>query len=96
MVQKTYLKTKDYCKVKFSLTDENADTVEIFGLNSDWDNPVVMSKKKNGVFSIELTLPKNSEHEFKYRINGTEWIHDTDADREIKNEFGSVNSVLVL
>ena len=46
MVQKTYYKTKDYCKVKFSFTVENAETIEILGLNSDWENAVIMSKKK--------------------------------------------------
>jgi len=96
MVQKTYLKTKDYCKVKFSFTDKNADTVEIFGLNNDWETPIVMPKKKNGTFSVELQLPKDSEHEFKYRINGTEWVHDPEADRSSQNEFGSMNSVLVI
>ena len=38
MVQKTYFKTKDYCKVKFSFKVEDAETVEILGLNSDWEN----------------------------------------------------------
>jgi hypothetical protein len=32
MVQKTYFKTKDYCKVKFAVNIENAETVEILGL----------------------------------------------------------------
>ena len=36
MVQKKYFKSKDYCKVKFTLNVENAETVEILGLNSDW------------------------------------------------------------
>jgi hypothetical protein len=31
MVQKTYFKTKDYCKVKFSFNVENAETIEILG-----------------------------------------------------------------
>ena len=44
MVQKTYFKTKDYCKVKFSFNAENAETIEILGLNSDWENAIVMSK----------------------------------------------------
>ncbi len=34
MIQKTYFKTKDYCKVKFSLKPENAETVAIAGLNT--------------------------------------------------------------
>jgi hypothetical protein len=96
MIQKTYLKTKDYCKVKFSFTVENAETVEILGLNSDWENSIVMSKKKDGSFSAEVTLPKNSEHEFKYLVNATDWLNDTAADGEKANIFGGSNSVISL
>ncbi|WP_207426177.1 isoamylase early set domain-containing protein [Pedobacter sp. SYSU D00535] len=96
MLQKTYLKTKDYCKVKFSVSPENAETVELLGLNNDWENPIPLSKKKDGTFSAEITLPKNTQHEFKYRVNNSEWINDPEADNESENEFGSKNSVLVL
>ncbi|MFM1795314.1 MAG: hypothetical protein RL642_1699, partial [Bacteroidota bacterium] len=54
MLQKTYYKTKDYCKVKFSFKPELAETVEILGLNSDWENSVIMSKKKDGTFNAEV------------------------------------------
>ena len=90
------MKTKDYCKVKFSFTVENAETVEILGLNSDWENSIVMSKKKDGSFSAEVTLPKNSEHEFKYLVNATDWLNDTAADGEKANIFGGSNSVISL
>ena len=96
MIQKTYLKTKDYCKVKFAVSVENAETIEIVGLNSDWENSIIMSKKKDGSFSSEVSLPKNSEHEFKYRVNETSWMNEPDADSEKANEFGSINSVLVV
>jgi 1,4-alpha-glucan branching enzyme len=96
MVQKTYYKTKDLCKVKFSFRDENAETVEILGLNNDWETPIVMARKKDGTFTSEVSLPKNAEYEFKYRINGKEWMNDPDADAQRPNEFGGTNSVLVL
>ena len=96
MVQKTYFKTKDYCKVKFALNLENAETVEILGLNSDWQNSIVMSKKKDGTFSADVSLPKNSQHEFKYRVNQADWINEPEADSQHHNEFGTVNSVIVL
>ena len=86
MVQKTYFKTKDYCKVKFAFKPENAETVEILGLNSDW--------KKDGTFSADVNLPKDSKHEFKYRINETEWINDPEADGLEPNIYGSTNSVI--
>jgi hypothetical protein len=96
MIQKTYFKTKSLCKVKFSFKVENAETIEILGLNSDWENSVVMSKKKDGTFSCEVSLPKNSQHEFKYRVNETEWLNEPAADTEHPNEFGGVNSVIIL
>lgn len=96
MVQKTYYKTKDYCKVKFAFTAENAETIEILGLNSNWENSVIMKKKKDGTFSAEVNLPKETKHEFKYLVNETLWINEPDADGEEANVFGGKNSLLVI
>ena len=96
MVQKTYYKTKDYCKVKFSFSDSEAEKVEILGLNNDWETPIVMTRKKDGTFITEVNLLKDAEYEFKYRVNGKEWLNDPDADIQRPNEFGGTNSVLVL
>jgi hypothetical protein len=96
MVQKTYFKTKDYCKVKFTFKLEDAETVEILGLNSDWENSIVMSKKKDGTFSCDVSLPKNTQHEFKYRVNEVIWVNEPEADRQHPNVFGGSNSVIIL
>jgi len=96
MIQKTYYKTKDYCKVKFVFTAENAETVEVLGLNSDWKTSIIMSKKKDGSFTCDVSLPKNSQHQFKYRINETTWVNEPEADSELPNEFGGSNSVINL
>jgi len=96
MILKTYYKTKDYCKVKFSFKPDNAETVQILGLNSDWQNSVIMSRKKDGSFGADVTLPKDSKHQFKYLVNETEWLNEPEADSQEPNEFGGSNSVLVL
>lgn len=96
MVQKTYYKTKDYCKVKFSFKVENAETVEILGLNSDWENSVIMSRKKDGTFSADVNLPKDSIHEFKYLVDQKDWVNDPEADKEAPNVYGGSNSVITL
>jgi len=96
MVQKTYYKTKDYCKVKFSFKVEDAETIEILGLNSDWENAVIMSKKKDGTFSVDVNLPKDSTHEFKYLVNEKEWINEPEADTVAPNVYGGTNSVITL
>ena len=96
MVQKTYFKTKDYCKVKFSFKVENAETIEILGLNSDWEKSIIMSKKKDGTFSADVNLPKESRHEFKYLVNESEWVNEPEADSQQPNMYGGANSVIVL
>jgi hypothetical protein len=96
MLQKTYYKTKNYCKVKFTFNVENAETVEILGLNSDWQNSIVMSKKKDGTFTCDVSLPKNSKHEFKYLVNQKEWLTEPQADSQNLNEFGGQNSVIII
>jgi 1,4-alpha-glucan branching enzyme len=96
MIQKTYFKTKDTCKVKFVTTIENAETVEILGLNSDWENSIVMKRRKDGTFACEVSLPKDNKQEFKYLVNQTEWINDPEADATAPNPFGGENSVIVL
>jgi len=96
MVKKTYYKTKDYCKVKFTLAAENAETVEILGLNSDWQHAIIMSRKKDGSFSTDVNLPKDSRHEFKYLVNETLWLNEPEADAEAPNVYGGANSVIEL
>ena len=68
MIEKKYYKTKDYVKVKFTLTTD-AKKVDILGLNNEWKKGVSMTKKKEGVFSAELNLPKETSHEFKYFLD---------------------------
>ena len=94
MIKKTYYKTKDYCKVKFTIDLKNAKTVSILGLNGDWQSPVKMKQKKDGSFSVEEKLKNGTVHEFKYLVNKTEWMNDPEADGEKQNEFGGTNSVV--
>jgi hypothetical protein len=93
MIEKKYYKTKDYVKVKFTL-NADAKKVDILGLNNEWKKGVAMTKKKEGVFSAELNLPKESSHEFRYFLDKKVWLNDEQADAETANAFGTTNSVL--
>ena len=55
-----------------------------------------MSKKKDGSFSCDVQLPKNTEHEFKYRVNENIWLDEPEADKQNPNMFGGNNSVIIL
>src|SRR5947207_15477599 len=94
MVQKTYYKTKEYCKVKFSFAADAAETIEILGLNSDWKKSIIMSRKKDGSFSADVNLPKDSTHEIKYLVTESSWLNEPEATNSVPNEFAGSNSVI--
>lgn len=96
MVTKTFFKTKDYCKVKFSLSAENAESVKVLGLNNNWKKGLELSRKKDGSFTADINLPKGTKHEFKYLVDGKNWLTDNEADGELTNVYGTANSVLEL
>ena len=55
-----------------------------------------MSKKKDGSFTCDVSLPKNIQQEFKYLVNQTEWINEPEADAQLPDNFGGNNSVIIL
>ena len=95
MIEKKHYKTKDYCKVKFTIASD-AKKVEIFGLNNEWKKGVALAKKKDGSFSVEMNIDNGTTHEFKYLVNATNWVNEPEADEEQPNAFGGSNSVIVL
>jgi hypothetical protein len=95
MIEKKYFKTKDYVKVKFTLTAD-AKKVDILGLNNEWKKGISMTKKKEGIFSAEVNLPKESSHEFKYFLDKKIWLNDSEAEHETANVFGTTNSVVTV
>ena len=99
--EKKYLKTKPVCKVKFiapkELT-EGASSLAIAGDFNDWDTQAhILKKQKDGSFATTLDLPKNSEFQYRYVINGERWENDFTADKYVPNNIGSEeNSVIVI
>lgn len=82
--------------MKFTFKPEQAETVEILGLNSDWKNSIIMSRKKDGSFSADVNLPKDSQHEFKYLVDEQIWLNEPEADAQAPNVYGGTNSVITL
>ncbi|MBR7888865.1 isoamylase early set domain-containing protein [Marinomonas sp. A79] len=84
MIEKTYLKTKPQCKVKFVLPADAVGTakkVSVVGDFNNWDdtaNP--MKKQKSGVFASTLNLAVDAEYQFRYVLNSTDWMNDDMAD----------------
>jgi hypothetical protein len=55
-----------------------------------------LKRKKDGSFSTEVNLPRDTRHEFKYLVDESNWVNEPEADTEVPNPFGGTNSVITL
>ncbi len=96
MLKKKYLKSKDVCKVTFYTAPElDAEAVYLVGDFNEWDEEATpMDKLKDGRFKVTVDLPKDTQYQFRYLINDTEWHNDWDADNYVPNPFSGDNSVV--
>lgn len=100
-IKKQYFKTKDVCKVSFTLDASevhNAETASLVGDFNGWDPSAhPMKKLKSGGFSLQVELPKDSTYQFRYVLNGTDYINDSQADELVPAGIGDAqNGVLKL
>ena len=99
-LKKQYLKTKTVCKVTFTVPSAVAGTatqVNLVGEFNNWDTlSLPMKRLKNGDFSVSLELGRSKEYQFKYFIDGKEWLNDIEADKFVQNEFEGENSVVMV
>lgn len=93
MIEKTYLKTKPQCKVKFALPVDALDgakKVALVGDFNDWDeSATIMKKQKTGVFASTINLDTDKEYQFRYLVDGTTWLNDDTADAYVMSPISS-------
>lgn len=98
MPRKTYSKTGRTCRVTFALpADVGAQTVVLCGDFNNWDcTSHTLTLRKDGRFSLTLSLATGRQYHYRYLLDGRRWENDWEADGYIPNPFGSENSLLEL
>jgi 1,4-alpha-glucan branching enzyme len=95
MLKKRFFKTKDEVEVTFELDRDGVESAAVCIDENEWQ-PVKMSRRRSDdVFYTKVRLPKDGEYQFRYLLNGEEWINDAEADAYRPNEFGAENSVVI-
>jgi len=100
-IQKSYLKSRPVCKVKFVLPKaqfNGAKKVHLVGEFNDWDKQAQpMRKQKTGDYAATLELEPGNEYAFRYLIDGNVWENDGSADKYIPSTVCEAeNSVVVV
>ncbi len=95
MLKKRFFKTKDTCDVTFLLPKEiKAQEVTVAGEFNNWDPTATPLKKVKGVWKTTLKLKNGQEFQYRYFVNGTEWVNDWEADKYVPNQIDGENSVV--
>lgn len=55
-----------------------------------------MKKIKGDGFSVSVDLKKGTKYQFKYLVDGHSWLTESDADKQVPNEYHGENSVVVV
>lgn len=94
MITKDTSRAKDKVQVTFALSrDPAAENACVCGDWDDWQ-PNHTMRQENGDWKYTLTLERGKEYQFRYLVNGEQWVNDPDADKYVPNAFGSENSVV--
>jgi len=87
-------------KVTWSIDKKAANGAKDITLAGDFNNwsekTDTFTKMKSGAFKITLELPKEKEYQFRYLIDGTDWVNEQECDGFVSNEFNEQNCVLSL
>jgi len=97
---KQYSENGNKCKVTFRLLSEMAkktENVTIVGDFNDWDTSISpMTRLASGDFVITIELDTKKEFRFRYLIDGHRWEIDWYADKFVRNDQGSKDSVVIV
>jgi len=72
-----------------------ANVVYLVGTFNRWDpTRKRMLKGKDGSFLAKMSL-RSGEYQYKFVVDGA-WVEDPDAQRQVTNEHGALNSVVTV
>ncbi len=95
MITKTQ-RTDDTVQVCFYTEPlPEAESVHLVGSFDDWDTKAhPMRRLKDGRFMAMRRFEPNCRHEFRYLVDGENWINDAEAESYTPNPHGSDNCVV--
>lgn len=83
--------------VRFSIYSIDAEKIAVAGSFNNWSKSVDFLKRLNDKGLWEITLPLSpGRYEYKFVIDGNDWISDPGNLNTVDDGFGELNSVIVV
>jgi 1,4-alpha-glucan branching enzyme len=81
----------------FVFHDDSAQSVAVAGDFNDWSHDATLLKQNpSGLWVTEIAIPRAGRFEYKFIINGRRWIEDPSNGMKAPDNYGGLNSVLVI
>jgi 1,4-alpha-glucan branching enzyme len=81
----------------FVFHDDSAHSVSVAGDFNGWSHVATpLKRNESGLWSTEIDVPRAGQLEYKFIINGHRWLEDPSNGMKAPNNYGGLNSVLVI
>ena len=98
-IKKQFVKSKDAYKVTCLVdkkTANGANSISLSGTFNNWSlNENKFQKLKNGNFKIIVELPKDTEYQFRYLVDGKNWMNEESADGFVDNQISNEENCVI-
>ena len=79
-------------KETFAIFAPEAQTVELVGNFTDWEqSPIQLKKSKDGTWKAAVSLDAGT-YEYRFKVDG-QWRNDPDCPRRATNPYGEENCI---
>jgi serine protease AprX len=84
-------------RLMFVFHDDSAQSVSVAGDFNGWSQAATpLQRNESGLWFTEIVVPRAGRFEYKFIIDGRRWIEDPSNGMKAPNDFGGLNSVLVI
>lgn len=84
-------------RLMFVFHDDGAHSVSVAGDFNEWNEAATpLKRNESGLWFTEIVIPRTGRFEYKFIINGQRWIEDPSNGLKAPNNYGGLNSVLVI
>ena len=84
-------------RLMFVFHDDSAQSVSVAGDFNGWsDVATPLKRNDSGLWFTEIVVPRAGRFEYKFIINGRRWLEDPSNGMKAPDNYGGLNSVLVI
>ena len=84
-------------RLLFVFHDDSAHSVSVAGDFNGWSQTATpLKRNESGLWFTEIVVSRAGRFEYKFIINGQRWIEDPSNGMKVPNNYGGLNSVLMI